>query len=155
MNSFFMIYNLITIALANRFIPNLYRIINSSNNHLSAINYYNENKNSIVPYILISPLIFVFGHYIHPVGVIFRLDVFVILVFSVFFMYKYSLFVNFLHFYEKVKLISISTLISFIINLILNFILIPYYAEIGAAISTLVSYIALYLLVRKFGYSIL
>ena len=82
--SFFMIYNLITIALANRFIPNLYRIIKSSNNHLSAINYYNENKNSIVPYMLISPLIFVFGHYIHPVGVIFRLDVFVILVFSVF-----------------------------------------------------------------------
>ena len=100
-------------------------------------------------------LIFAFGYYFHPDGVVFRLDVFIILVSSVFFMYRYSLIVNFLHYYEKVKLISISTLISFIVNLVINFVLVPYYAEIGAAISTLVSYVVLYVLVRKLVYSIL
>ena len=63
--SFFMIYNLIIIAFTNRFIPNLYRILKSSENHLSSINYYNENKNSIIPYVFISPLIFAFGYYFH------------------------------------------------------------------------------------------
>lgn len=52
---------------------------------------------------------------------------------------------------KKTKIISILVLISCIVNLVLNFILIPFYGYLGAAVTTLISYFILFLLMIIFS----
>ena len=63
------------------------------------------------------------------------------LVVSSYFIYMYSFFIN-LELYEKTtKIIAISTFVSAIINIILNYMFIPQYGAIAASITTLISYV--------------
>jgi O-antigen/teichoic acid export membrane protein len=61
-----------------------------------------------------------------------------------YFNFLYGFPANFEFYKGRTKLISIGTLCAAIINIICNFLLIPRYAEMGAAIATLVSYIFLF-----------
>lgn len=68
------------------------------------------------------------------------------LVLSSYFIYMYSFFVN-LELHEKTtKIIAITTLIAAICNIVLNYIFIPRYGAIAAAVATLISYILSFLL---------
>lgn len=58
-----------------------------------------------------------------------------------YFIFVYSFYVNIEHFYKKTVYISKNTLIAAGMNLMLNFILIPIWGYVGAAVTTLVSYI--------------
>jgi O-antigen/teichoic acid export membrane protein len=59
---------------------------------------------------------------------------------SYYFLFLYTFPITYEYFHGKTKLIPMGTFGAAIINIIGNFILIPRYAEIGAAIATLISY---------------
>lgn len=59
--------------------------------------------------------------------------------------YLYTFDSNFESFYKKTKFIAIGTLLTVIINILLNIIFLPKFGSQGAAFTTLISYIALYL----------
>ena len=65
------------------------------------------------------------------------------LIFVVFLHSAYNLYANIEFYYKKTKGIAIATVISAIMNLILNYIFIPKYSFIAAAYTTLVSYLIL------------
>ena len=80
-------------------------------------------------------------------------------VLSNFFSFIYLFPVNFEFFKKRTKLIPIATFIAAIINIIVNWILIPKYGILGAAIGTLIAHILLYIfhqimacLIDKVGY---
>ncbi|WP_299666345.1 flippase [uncultured Polaribacter sp.] len=62
-----------------------------------------------------------------------------------FFFFLYSIYVAYSFYNKKTKFISISTIFVGILNIILNYYLIPIYGYIGAAWSTLGSYLLLFL----------
>ncbi len=78
-----------------------------------------------------------------------------IFVLSKFFAFIYLFPVNFEFYYQKTKLIPIATFSAAIINIIINWVLIPNYGIIGAAMGTLCAHILLYLfheiMARKIG----
>ena len=73
------------------------------------------------------------------------------IVMVVFLQALYNLYANIEFFYKKTKTISLATIIATVINLILNFVLIPKYSYIAAAYTTLTSYIIL-VLIHFYGY---
>lgn len=67
-----------------------------------------------------------------------------VVVFGVFFQFIYSLYVN-IEFYNKnTKFIPMGTILSAVINIVLNLIFIPYYGYKIAAYTTLIGYLFLY-----------
>ena len=66
-----------------------------------------------------------------------------LIIVSYFFAFLYAFPVNIQFFYENTKLIPIGTIIAGIINIVLNFILIPILGIYGAALATIISYIFL------------
>lgn len=68
-----------------------------------------------------------------------------ILVFAVYFTFMYQFPVNFEFFHRKTKIIAIGTCSTAILNIILNFIMIPILGMYGAALATSVSYFLLFL----------
>ena len=67
-----------------------------------------------------------------------------ILTFAVYFTFMYQFPVNFEFFHKKTKIIAIGTVGAGILNIILNAIMIPKWGMYGAAISTAISYLALF-----------
>lgn len=63
------------------------------------------------------------------------------IVLSGFIMFIYTLYVNIEHYHKKTKIIAANTVMAALINIILNFILIPIYGIYGAAFTTLIAYI--------------
>ncbi len=63
-----------------------------------------------------------------------------IIIMSNFIIFLYSLYVNIEHFHKNTKHIAINTLVAAVLNIVLNYLLLPYYGMIGAAFTTLISY---------------
>jgi O-antigen/teichoic acid export membrane protein len=61
-----------------------------------------------------------------------------------YFNFLYSFPANYEFYNEKTRLISVGTICAAIINIVCNFIFIPLYAGIGAAIATLISFVFLF-----------
>ena len=57
----------------------------------------------------------------------------------------YQFLVNFEFFHKKTQIIAIGTIAAAIINVILNMYLIPFWGMYGAAVATMLSYIALFI----------
>jgi len=72
-------------------------------------------------------------------------DVLPLLSLNVYFIFLYSFPVNFEFYSQKTKFIAMGSIISAIINILLNIILIKYFDVIGASVATLLSYIFLFL----------
>ena len=62
------------------------------------------------------------------------------IVFSNFFIFVYTLYVNIEHFHKKTRFIAVNTLTAAVVNLVLNYLLIPKFGYVAAAYTTLVSY---------------
>ncbi len=62
-----------------------------------------------------------------------------------FFMYLYSFAVNYEFYHRKTVFISIGTLFAALLNILLNFLMIPRIGSMGAAVATLISYILLFI----------
>ena len=67
-----------------------------------------------------------------------------ILVMSVFFTFMYMFPVNYEFYHKKTILVSVGSVLAAIINIIMNYLLIPKYNYMGAAVATTVSYLALF-----------
>lgn len=67
-------------------------------------------------------------------------------VIGMFFQYVYSLYVNIEFFHKKQKYTAVGTTIAALLNLILNWLLIPKFGYVAAAYTTLIGYIALFLI---------
>lgn len=71
------------------------------------------------------------------------------------FQFVYSLYVNIEFYHKKQKNIAFGTMIACVINIILNYLLIPKFGYIAAAYTTLIGYISLYVIhyifVKKLG----
>lgn len=61
---------------------------------------------------------------------------------SVFFIFMYSLFADFEFYFEKTKLIMIASVMGALLNVLLNYLLIPRFGFIAAGYTTLICYIA-------------
>ena len=68
-----------------------------------------------------------------------------IIVVGSFFSFLYKFPVNYEFYHRKTLWISLGTMFAAIVNIILNFLLIPVFKEIGAAVSTLISYALLFI----------
>lgn len=55
-------------------------------------------------------------------------------------MFAYSLYVNIEHYHKKTKIIAVNTIIAAAVNVVLNFMFIPYFGYVAAAYTTLASY---------------
>lgn len=73
------------------------------------------------------------------------------LVLSSYFIYMYSFFVNLELLEKQTKRIALITVIAAIINIVLNFMLIPKYGTFGASATTLLSYIVSFCLHSAYG----
>ena len=67
-------------------------------------------------------------------------------VISNFVIFAYTLYVNIEHYHKRTRGITVNTVTAAIINIILNYLLIPRYGYIAAAFTTVVSYIVSFLL---------
>lgn len=73
-----------------------------------------------------------------------EIDIIPLLVLPIYIMYMYQFPVNFEYYNKKTIMISIGTICSGVTNILCNFILIPKYGMYGSAISTIISYIVLF-----------
>ena len=73
------------------------------------------------------------------------------IVMVVFLQALYNLYANVEFYYKKTKRIAIATIIATIVNLGLNYLIIPKYSFVGAAYTTLISYIVL-IIIHYLGY---
>lgn len=69
-----------------------------------------------------------------------------LIVISSFLMFIYAFFTTYLMYLKKTGMIAINTVIAAMFNVGLNYLLIPDYKAVGAAVATMVSYIILFLL---------
>ncbi|MCR4887664.1 MAG: oligosaccharide flippase family protein [Ruminococcus sp.] len=74
-------------------------------------------------------------------------------VMSVYFMYSYNLFAKFAFYYEKTNFIMIGSIVGALLNVVLNYLMIPVFGFVAAAYTTLICYMifafAHYLFMRK------
>ena len=68
-----------------------------------------------------------------------------LLVFGLYFVFLYSFPVNFEFFHCKTKTIAIGTCLAAAVNILLNFMLIPLWGMVGAAVATAASYVLLWI----------
>lgn len=79
--------------------------------------------------VLMAPKEYWSGKYIVP-----------LIVLSSYLIFMHTIYVNVEHYYKKTKMIALNTLISAVLNIVLNLILIPIYGIYAAACTTLLSY---------------
>ncbi|MCK3683745.1 oligosaccharide flippase family protein [Maribellus sp. YY47] len=68
------------------------------------------------------------------------------IVLGISFTFLFTIYVSYLYYIEKTKLIPILTIAAGVLNIVLNILFIPVYGIIAAAVTTLVSYILLFVL---------
>lgn len=83
----------------------------------------------------------------------------IIVMFGIYFNFLYSFLSNYEFYKEKTKWIAIGTVLSALVNFVLNIVFIPLWGSMGAAITTLISYIMLFIFhsiiaTRMEGYNI-
>jgi len=145
--SYTLIFSFILVSINNNVIPKYYKLLE----HGSEKKKLEKNIIffSLVSLLLAFPIYYI-ANYIVPVNINFDFWTFMIICISYFFISIYNIKSNILLFEEKTRLIALLSLIAFSTNLILNFIFIPNLGEIGAALSTMISYVLLALLYYKF-----
>lgn len=138
--SYTLIFSFILISINNNVIPKYYKLLEQGKDKKSL-----EKKIILFSSLslLLSFPVYFMASSIVPNNIDFSFWTFFIICSSYFFISLYNIKVNILLFNEKTLLIATLSLIAFFINIILNIFLIPMYGELGAAVSTLISYIAL------------
>jgi O-antigen/teichoic acid export membrane protein len=141
--SYTLIFSFILVSINNNVIPKYYKLLE----HQSEKKKLEKN---IIFFLLLSLLlafpIYYIASILVPNNIDFNIWTFFIICMSYFFISVYNIKANILLFKEKTFLIAFLSLIALSFNVILNIFFIPRYGEIGAAFSTLISYIILSIL---------
>lgn len=133
------ILNVIYGALNITWVPFYYDYKKQNNNEIilrRSFNYLNLFTIITLGFLCLSPEVFKF---LAPKAYWSGIKTIPLLTLSFFFNFLYLFPVNFEFYNEKVKLIPIATIIAAAVNIMINFILIPIYGIIGAALGTLIS----------------
>lgn len=136
-----MLATMITMSINNAYVPWLYRALRDKK--ISLINKYNNFLLLIVAGVILCvcfwapEAIQILGgeKYIEATSVVYPVAC------SVYFIFVYTLFANVELFYEKRKYVTIGTVISAILNIILNWVFIQRFGYVAAAYTTLFCYI--------------
>lgn len=133
------ILNVIYGALNITWVPFYYDYKKQNNNEIilrRSFNYLNLFTIITLGFLCLSPEVFKF---LAPKAYWSGIKTIPLLALSFFFNFLYLFPVNFEFYNEKVKLIPIATIMAAAVNIMINFILIPIYGIIGAALGTLIS----------------
>ena len=144
--NFSMIATVITTSLEGIWIPWFYRQLHNNNQkeiNIVAKDYINLMTYCLVGVIMVGPEVVKLlasspywdGIRIIPPVVI-----------SNFVIFAYTLYVNIEHYHRKTKAITINTVVAAIVNIVLNYMLIPKFGYVAAAYTTLASYLVSFLL---------
>jgi len=79
-------------------------------------------------------------------------ELFILMILGTYFKFHTTFFVNWLYLYKKEKIVTIGIFLTLLINYILNYIFIPYYGDMGAAYTTLISDVFNFLIFLFFMY---
>ena len=141
--SYTLIFSFILVSINNNVIPKYYKLLEHGSKK-------KKLEKNIIFFSLVSLLlsfpIYCIASVLVPNNIDFNFWTFFIVCISYFFISIYNIRANILLFKEKTFLIAFLSLIALSFNVILNIIFIPRYGEIGAAFSTLISYIILSIL---------
>ena len=141
--SYTLIFSFILVSINNNVIPKYYKLLEHGGEKKKL------EKNiiffSLVSLLLLFP-IYCIASVLVPNNIDFNFWTFFIICISYFFISVYNIKANILLFKEKTFLIAFLSLIALTFNVILNIFFIHRYGEIGAALSTLISYIILSIL---------
>ena len=100
-------------------------------------------------------MVYLFVCYVCAVGIVYpffpnaysnSIIIFILLTYNYLIFYGYNMYSNYLYYQGKTIKLFTNTAISGILNLVLNVILIRKYSSLGAAISTIISYIVMFIL---------
>lgn len=143
--TFAQVVSIVWSALNNTWVPFYYDDVKSGN--IAAIKTKTQN------YLFLFTIVTIGFIYLSPEVIkIFAspdfwsgIDLVPILALGMYFIFLYSFPVNFQFYHKKTLNIAIGTVSSAVLNIILNFLLIPKFSMLGAAYATLISYVALFL----------
>ena len=143
--SFTMLLSVILIALNNSWTPFYYDdLSNEKWKELeSKCNHYVELFTVLsVGFVLLSREVsYLMGDKTYMSGI----NVIPILVFAVYFTFMYQFPVNFEFYHKKTKIIAVGTVLSGLLNIVLNAVFIPVWGMYGAAFATSISYLLLFM----------
>lgn len=146
--SYTLIFSFILVSINNNVIPKYYKLLEHGSEK-KKLEKKKLEKNiiffSLVSLLLAFPIYYI-ASVLVPNNIDFNFWTFFIICMSYFFISVYNIKANILLFKEKTFLIAFLSLIALSFNVILNIFFIPRYGEIGAAFSTLISYIILSIL---------
>jgi O-antigen/teichoic acid export membrane protein len=138
--------NIVVMALNKSWVPMFYKKL--SKHEYKKINNISIKYTAIILFIALGLILFS-----KELVIIFAdsayysaLDLVPIIVLSYVFVYFYTIYANYSFYRKKTIIISLNTIIAGSINIILNYVFIPQYGSIGAAYTTLFSYIMLFIL---------
>lgn len=139
--NFSMIATVITTALEGVWVP--WFTNKMVKREISDINVFAKDYVNLITYAIVC-LIFVAPEVVKILASADYWDGIVIIppiVLSNYIIFMYTLYVNIEHFYKRTVYISINTLTAAVINIILNYIFIPYFGYVAAAYTTIVAYV--------------
>lgn len=136
--------NFVLIALNNSWCPFYYDDLEKNN--IDSINNKTQNYIELftvlaIGFVLISREI---GYVMGDKSFYSGINIVPILVLSIYFIFMYLFPVNFEIYHKKTVIVSIGSILAAIINIILNYYLIPEFNYFGAAIATMLSYFMLF-----------
>lgn len=147
--NFSMIATVIATSLDGIWIPWFYKSLqnkNTININIIAKDYVNLMTYCLIGVILVGPeVVKILSTTAYWEGI----KIIPPVVISNFVIFSYTLYVNVEHYHKETKGITINTAIAAIINIVLNFITIPYFGYVAAAYTTLVSYFVSFALHAK------
>ncbi|MCR3969144.1 lipopolysaccharide biosynthesis protein [Aeromonas veronii] len=147
--TFGMIVGVCNEALLKAWSPYFYSKVKASNPN-EELSVFCFMKKSVVPLLLLGMIIGTIGSYIYPMILPKAYEELGFIIFIVSMAYSFEgmrkLFSGYLFLTNKTKLISMVSILTFLINMIMNFIFIPRFGINGAAISTFGSFLFMSLL---------
>ncbi|MFW5891509.1 MAG: lipopolysaccharide biosynthesis protein, partial [bacterium] len=144
--SFGMIIQMLVVSINNAWLPSLYK-------NLKIGNYIEIDKKITTLFMIISLLAVVLSFLSREIIYIMApreyhdsIEIIPIILISSLFIYLYTTYGNYSFFHEKTIIISVNSFLAGGINIVLNYLLIEKYGYKIAAITTLISFMALFLL---------
>lgn len=135
----------VSIAINKAVVPKFYAL-KAENNDAGIEKIITKNLKSMCALFALFIIAVGFIYPIFPTAYNNTISIFILLTYNYLIFYGYNIYSNYLYYRGDTSKIFTNTLISGIINLVLNCFLIKKYSSLGASISTIISYIALLLL---------
>lgn len=148
-----MIMFVASLAVSKAFLPHFFQLLNEKNR--DKINkYIDKDLTTLTTIFLLYVAVVGFIYPLFPTAYKSSILIFLMLSYNYLIFYGYTVYSNYLYYYKKTIKIFISTLISSLVNVILNYFLINKYGYFGATLSTVLSFLLLLIIYYIFAKSL-